>query len=71
MTTQIMAPAAAVEELVSAKVISARLGIPIRSLLLLRKQGKIPGVVVNKKIIRFSLRQVAQALGLQVTEAGK
>lgn len=70
MTTKILAGPAEAEELVDGRVVAAKLGVPYRSLLRWRREGRIPGVAMNAMVIRFSLRQVAEALGITVAESG-
>ncbi|MBC7853297.1 MAG: hypothetical protein IAF94_07670 [Pirellulaceae bacterium] len=71
MTAKIMTGPAETEALVSGHVVADRLGVPYESLLRWRKNGRIPGVAMNARVIRFSLRQVAEALGIDVSEAAK
>jgi len=43
-------------------------GLTKETLLRWRKEGKIPGVKLGPKTVRFNVRQVAEALGIQVDD---
>lgn len=54
------------EELIDGREVARRLGVSYNTLLRWRKAEKVPGVKLSKKVLRFNLRQVAEALGIAV-----
>lgn len=66
MTASLTTPPPANEELVDGHEVARRLGLKHETLLRWRKEGKVPGVKLGAKTVRFNLRQVAEALGIQV-----
>lgn len=69
MTAKLRIPAAAAEYMGTAEEVQAQYSIPYRTLLALRNAGKIPFVRYTAKTIRYPMRQVGQALGIDVEEA--
>lgn len=52
-----------------AKVIGKRLGTSKDSVLNWYRAGKIPGIKINARVVRFPYLQVLAALGLECEEA--
>ena len=66
MTATITAALPGDEELIDGHEVARRLGVGYGTLLRWRKAGKVPAVKMSRKVLRFNLRQVAEALGIAV-----
>lgn len=58
------------EALVDGHEVARWLGVGYGTLLRWRKAGKVPAVKLSRKVLRFNLRQVAEALGIAVESLG-
>lgn len=56
-------------KLLSPAEVAERLGLKPNTVLELARQGRIPRVLLSRRIVRFDWPAVAKALGLPVSEA--